>query len=203
MFIRRSLFFVIGLFIISFGVGLTIKADLGAGAWDALNVGLSNTIGLTVGSWVIIVGVILIFVNAVLLKKKPEYLAVITIFLVGMFIDFWLLLIMKNLDPDQFIVKLVLFAVGLLFLAMGIAIYLQAKFPLIPIDNFMIAIRERLHVSLGMAKTIGELTALLLAFLFNGPIGLGTILVTFLIGPIIQFFFPYFERLMNRTNPSH
>ncbi|MFP3338738.1 hypothetical protein R0J91_12205, partial [Micrococcus sp. SIMBA_131] len=65
---KRFLFYVVGLFVLTAGITLTIKSDIGAGAWDALNVGLSETIGFTVGSWVIIVGMILIIVNAILMR---------------------------------------------------------------------------------------------------------------------------------------
>ncbi|MFE8701473.1 YitT family protein [Cytobacillus sp. FJAT-54145] len=196
--IYKILFFIVGLLILTNGVALTIKADLGAGSWDALNVGLSNTIGFTVGTWVIIVGLILIFVNGYLLKKRPDFLAIITITLVGFLIDFWLLIVYRNLEAEVFGYQLVLLLVGMLMIGIGISIYLQPKFPLIPIDNLMLAIQFRLKVNLMVAKTIGEAIALTLAFIVKGPIGLGTIIVTFLIGPIIQFFFPYFEKLLNK-----
>ncbi|QOR67028.1 membrane protein [Cytobacillus suaedae] len=200
MFIIRIMFYIIGLLVTSLGVSLTIISDLGAGAWDALNVGLSTTIGFTVGTWVIIVGIILIIINALLMKSRPEYLAVIPIFLMGPFIDFWLLVVFPNWQPEGFVYQLLVLLLGLTFLSLGISIYLQAKFPLIPIDNFMVAIKSRLPINLGLAKTIGEITALLFAFLFKGPIGLGTIIVTFLIGPLIQVFFPRFEALFKRLS---
>lgn len=200
MLIIRILFYIIGLLVTSLGVSLTIIANLGAGAWDALNVGLSATVGFTVGTWVIIVGIILIIINALLMKSRPEYLAVIPIFLMGPFIDFWLLVAFPNWQPEGFVYQLLVLLLGLTCLSMGISIYLQAKFPLIPIDNLMVAIKSRLPINLGFAKTLGELTALLFAFLFKGPIGIGTIIVTFLIGPLIQLFFPRFEALLKKVS---
>ncbi|MDF0725888.1 membrane protein [Cytobacillus sp. S13-E01] len=201
--IIRVLFYIIGLAITSFGVSFTIKANLGAGAWDALNVGLSNIIGFTVGTWVIFVGVILIIINALMLKQRPEYLAVIPIFIMGPLIDFWLIIVFPTWQPEGFFYQLSILLSGLICLSLGISTYLQAKFPLIPIDNFMVALRARLPVNLGVAKTIGELTALVLALLFKGPIGVGTIIVTFLIGPLIQLFFPKLEALLKKLTPSH
>ncbi|WP_078549898.1 YczE/YyaS/YitT family protein [Litchfieldia alkalitelluris] len=193
----RTLFYLIGLFVISLGISLTIVADLGAGAWDALNVGLSNIIGFTVGTWTIIVGIILIILNAILLKSRPAYLAIITITLIGFFIDFWLIYMFGDLVPTDFGQKILLLILGIIALAFGIATYLQAKFPLSPIDQLMVAIRERLKVNLMVAKTIGEVTALILAFIFKGPIGIGTIIITFSIGPLIQLFFPTLEKCMD------
>ncbi|WP_456275994.1 YczE/YyaS/YitT family protein [Bacillus sp. AK128] len=196
--VTRISFYLIGLLILSLGVAFTIQSNLGAGPWDALNVGLSTTFGLTVGSWVIIVGLILIIVNAVLLKERPDVLAVFTIVIVGALIDFWLLFILHQLEPTTFINQLMVMALGLILLSLGISIYLQAKFPIIPIDKFMLAIQHRLNVNLMVAKTIGELTALILALIFGGPIGVGTIIIALSVGPLVQLFFPRMERLKEK-----
>ncbi|WP_449538862.1 YczE/YyaS/YitT family protein [Ferdinandcohnia sp. Marseille-Q9671] len=198
MILRKIAFFTIGLFILSLGISLMIVADIGAGAWDALNVGLSQTIGLTVGNWVIIVGILVMLVNALLLKTRPDFLAIGTIILIGFFIDFWLLLVMGEWLLEGLFIKILTLLIGLVVASLGIAIYLQAKFPLSPLDGLMLAISKRFKLKVGVAKTIAEATGLLLALLFGGPIGIGTLIVTVGIGPIIQFFFPYFEKLMLR-----
>jgi uncharacterized membrane protein YczE len=193
----RLLSYIVGLTILSFGACLTIKANIGVGAWDALNVGLSSTYGLTVGSWVFIVGILLIIINAFLQKKRPDLLAVITIILVGLLFDFWLLVVFSQWvieAPYGFIV----FAVGLIILAIGLSMYIQSNLALIPIDNLMYSIHKRTGVNLMIAKTIGEVTALVLALLFGGPIGVGTILITFLIGPLMQWFVPKIQRLQKK-----
>ncbi|MCF6138991.1 YczE/YyaS/YitT family protein [Pseudalkalibacillus berkeleyi] len=197
-FIVRLISFVLGLSLISFGVSLTIKAELGTGAWDALNVGLSKTVGLTVGSWVFIVGIVLIGLNAILLKTRPDFLAVFTIFLAGVFIDGWLLVVFDTYQASDLWEQIAVFIIGVIILSFGIAVYLQAKFPLIPIDKLMLAIQERLGVSMGVAKTIGELSALVAAFFFSGPIGLGTLIVTFTIGPLVQLFAPRVHKFQQR-----
>jgi uncharacterized membrane protein YczE len=196
--IIRALFYLIGLFVLSFGISLTIKSNLGAGAWDALNVGLSQTIGLTVGSWVFIVGIILIGINAWLRRSKPDYLAVITIFLVGVFIDFWLIQVFHAWVPLGMVLRFVVLLAGMVIMAIGISAYLQAKFPVIPIDNLMLGLQERLKVKMMTAKTIGEVVALIFALIFKGPIGIGTFIITFGIGPLIQIFFPRMENLYKK-----
>ncbi|KMM35894.1 YczE/YyaS/YitT family protein [Guptibacillus hwajinpoensis] len=192
---KRFLFYVIGLFILTAGVTLTIKSDIGAGAWDALNVGLSNTFGLTVGSWVIIVGIILIIINAFLMKAWPDFLALITIVVTGAFIDFWLITVFENWQIQDVFVAYAVFVAGVILIALGISIYLQAKFAVIPIDGLMLAIHSKTGLSIRTSKTVGELLALLAAVLFSGPIGVGTIIITFGIGPLVQFFYPTFEKM--------
>ncbi|WNF36766.1 membrane protein [Bacillaceae bacterium IKA-2] len=198
--IKRGISFLLGLFILSLGISLTIISRLGAGAWDALAVGLSVLLGFTVGTWVILIGVILIFVNAIILRSKPEYIAIVTVLLLGYFIDFWLLYALDNFVPGTIAMQIVVLLGGVVLMGGGIATYLQGKFAIIPIDRLMMAIQTRLKVSLMVGKTIAEITALILAFIFGGPIGVGTIVVTLSIGPMIQSFFPYLERFVHGYN---
>ncbi|MGG0175218.1 YczE/YyaS/YitT family protein [Gottfriedia acidiceleris] len=184
--IIRILFYLIGLLFLTLGISLAIKAGLGASAWDALAVGESKTFGLSVGNWIIINSSILLFVNAFLQKKRPDWLAVITFILIGRFLDFWLTVESEHLFDSNIVTRYIQLVLAILSMTIGIAIYLQAKFPLSPIDDLMISLNKRFGVSLGVAKTIGEVFALVLAFLLKGPIGIGTVLITFSIGPILQ-----------------
>lgn len=195
---KRGISFLLGLLILSLGISFTILSRLGAGAWDALAVGLSNLAGFTVGTWVILIGVILIFINALLLLKRPEVISIITVLILGYFIDFWLLVVFPNIAVEALPIRVIILLSGVLLMGVGIATYLQGKFAIIPIDRFMLAIQKRLKVNLGVAKTIAEVTALVFAFIVGGPIGVGTVIVTLSIGPLIQLFFPKLERLVHR-----
>lgn len=198
-FFIRFLFFIIGLFIMTFGVCMTIKvADIGVGAWDALNVALTEKVGLSVGKWVMLDGVVLMFLVSILLKKRPDVFSLLTIVVIGTLVDFWLGTVFELFSVNFLLAKLAMLLIGILIIGFGASIYLQAKFPQSPIDNFMLAIRERFRVNLMLAKTIGEITALIPAFFLNGPISYGTIIITFAVGPAIQLFYPFFEKLMQR-----
>ncbi|WP_421383798.1 YczE/YyaS/YitT family protein [Bacillus salacetis] len=193
---ERIVFFIAGLLLLTLGVALIIKAGLGASSWDALAVGESTTFGITVGTCVFINGIILIFINAFLLRKRPEVFAALSIFIIGLMIDFWLLIGLKNYAPATLGVQSATLAVGILALGIGIAVYLQAKFPSSPMDTIMVAISERFGLSLRSSRLISEGLALALAVAFRGAVGVGTIIVTLSLGFIVQFFFPKFEKLL-------
>ncbi|MCM3007019.1 YczE/YyaS/YitT family protein [Priestia koreensis] len=196
--INRFIQYIVGLLFLSFGVSLTIVANVGAGAWDALNVGLSKSIGLTIGNWVIIVGILMMVVNA-LLVKRIEWLALAPVFIIGFLIDLWMLNVLSKVAFESTVGKYLLFIGGIFTIAVGVVIYLRAKFPANPIDNLMLSLQERFGISLMVGKTIGEVSALVLAFLLDGAIGVGTIIITFLMGPAIQLVTPVINALFNKT----
>jgi uncharacterized membrane protein YczE len=200
--IVRGISYLTGLIVISFAVGLIIKVDIGAGAWDALNVGLSETFGFTVGTWVIVIGVLLIIINALLMKAKPDYFALLTIFILGPFIDFWLLFVFSSLDVN-IAVRILFFALAVIILSLGISVYLQAKFAPVPIDNLMLAIQKLTGFSLMASKTIAEIVAMILAIIFSGPVGVGTVVIALLLGPCIQLFYPRVERLVKKYSADN
>ena len=191
--LKRILIYLAGLYILSFGIDLMIIAGKGTGAWDAINVGLSKHFGLSIGTWAQIVGIILIFIIAIIRKSRPEILPLLTMFLIGNFIDLNLIWLIKIELINDFYAYLTM-GTGLILMSFGIALYLQAKFGFIPIDGFVMLIHEKSGWSLRMSKTSAELGALVLAFLLGGTIGVGTILVTFLIGPMLQFFYKIMEK---------
>ncbi|SDM70296.1 YczE/YyaS/YitT family protein [Sediminibacillus halophilus] len=192
----RWIFFLAGLIVLSFGISLTITADLGVGAWDAVNVGLSNVTDLTVGNWVMIIGIVLIGVNALLTRERPDFFAIVTILVIGMMIDFWLLIVMEAWNLDGLAIQSITLVGGILVLAFGVSLYLQPKLSLNPVDGLMVAIQKRWKLPLLAAKTITEGLALVAALLIGGPVGIGTIVILLLIGPAIQFFEPQAKRLL-------
>ncbi|WP_201714203.1 YczE/YyaS/YitT family protein [Rossellomorea arthrocnemi] len=195
---RRCLYFTIGLFVLTMGVALIIKSGLGASAWDALAVGESNMFEITVGTAVFINGVVLIGLNALIMKEKPDVLAAGSILVIGMLIDFWLLVVFNDYTPDLLMNQLIALASGILTMGIGIAIYLQAKFPASPMDTLMVAIHTRFGLNLRNSRIISEGFALSLAFLFKGDIGIGTIIVTLTLGFVVQYSFPIFEQLFEK-----
>ncbi|MBD1372773.1 YitT family protein [Hazenella sp. IB182357] len=199
--IKRIGVYVLGLLVLGLGISLVIRAGLGSGAWDALYVGLNEQFGLSVGTWLIIVGILLIFINAYLLRERPDWSVLITLFVLGQAVDLWLYII--NWKPVLFGGQMGLLIVGLLVLSLGVAIYLQAKLAPTAIDKLMYGIAHRTGLSLRLSKTSGEVVALILAWIAGGPIGIGTVLITFLVGPCVQFFMRWIESpFMSFLSPS-
>lgn len=86
----KYLFYILGILILTLGISFTIQSSLGTSPFDALLVGLSTNVGLTVGSWEIILALILICFNSILKRQRPEILGMLTAFITGIGIDMWL-----------------------------------------------------------------------------------------------------------------
>lgn len=199
---QQYIFYGLGILILTLGISFTIQSDLGTSPFDALLVGLSRTVGLTVGSWEILLALVLIFCNSLLKRKRPEFLGLLTAFFTGLGIDLWLLLLETLITPEIWFSKLVFFSMGLILIGLGTALYLQTNFAPIPVDQSMLIIRDLTKMNILFSRTLLYLLFLIVAIILNGPIGIGTVFTVCLGGPILNYFMPITERRFTNINTS-
>src|SRR5690554_615975 len=193
----RFILFVLGIIILTFGISFTILSSLGASPFDALLVGLAESVGLTVGSWEVILAMIIICCNALLKRQRPEILGLVTAIITGIGIDLWLFLFQNVIHPDMIITKVAIFGIGLTAIGFGTAIYLQTNFAPIPIDRLTLIIRDLAKTNIFITRTFLYVIFLILAFIFSGPIGVGTLLTVCFGGLVLNFFIPSTKKIID------
>lgn len=194
----KYLLYVLGILILTLGISFTIQSDLGTSPFDALLVGLSINVGLTVGSWEIIIAFLLIGCNSFLKRQRPEFLGLLTAFITGIGIDMWLFLLHNLLTPEQWYSKVVCFGIGLVVIGLGTAIYLHTNFAPIPVDRLTLIIQELTRTNILLSRTFIYLVFLIIAMIFNGPIGVGTLLTVCLGGLLLNYFMPFTKIVLDR-----
>ncbi|MCG5105031.1 YczE/YyaS/YitT family protein [Oceanobacillus alkalisoli] len=194
-FVYRWLFFFIGIMLLGLGASLTIKGQrFGVGSWDVLHIGLFQNLGLSIGMWSIIAGIIVITIASIGLRKFPRIGTFLNMILVGLFIDFFNWLIP---DPQTFPLQLVSFILGILLLGSGSGIYISADLGAGPRDSLMLLIVKKLKLSIRVARTMIEVIVAFAGFLLGGPIGLGTVIMAFGLGPVMQTALGYSKKILD------
>ena len=80
----------------------------------------------------------------------------------------------------------------------GISIYLVSNLPNTPLDYFMLAIKSKFNLSLMTGKIVSESSGLVIGLLLGGPIGLGSLIIVFAIGPMMQVLHKYTSNLFDK-----
>src|SRR5690625_6311345 len=127
----RWIFYGLGIFILTLGISLTILSGLGTSPFDALLVGLSIKVGLTVGSWEIIIAFILIFCNSTLKRNRPEFLGLLTAIITGIGIDMWLFSLPYLINLELWLNYLICLSIVFIVLCVGTSFYFYVYFMLI------------------------------------------------------------------------
>lgn len=192
-------FFLLGIMGLALGISLTILSGLGTSPFDAVLVGLSIKVGLTVGSWEVLLAVLIIGCNSLLTRQRPEVLGLITAVITGIGIDLWLFLLGSVVTPEIWSAKAICFILGLVLIGAGTATYLLTNFAPIPIDRLTLIIKDLTRTDLFVSRTLIYLGFLIVAFLVGGPIGIGTVLTVCFGGWILNFFMKPIGKALNAT----
>ncbi len=190
--------YVVGIFILTLGISFTIQSDLGTSPFDAVLVGLSKTVGFTVGSWEIILAFLIICCNSILKRQRPEVLGLLTALITGIGIDLWLFLLRDWVSPEHWYSQLICFGMGLVAIGLGTTTYLHTHFAPIPVDRLTLIIQELTRTNIFVSRTFIYFVFLIMAILLKGPIGIGTLLTVCFGGLILNSFMPITEKVVNR-----
>jgi|SRR5690625_494812 len=194
----RILLFLLGSLIYALGISVTIKVQhLGIHPWDVLNVGLYNKLGLSIGTWNIIVGAILITTSLILDRTYVKVGSLFSAIIIGIFVDFYLWIDILPSATHSWI-DIITILVGIAIMGVGGGMYNAAQIGSGPRDGFMLSISDKLNVSIGRIRIITETIVLLIGLFIGGPVFVFTFVFTFIQSPIFQVTYLKLLNYMNR-----
>ena len=197
---RRLIQLLIGLFLYGIGIALIVRAGIGVAPWDVLTQGIDNHTQLGFGLITILLsGVVLLL--WIPIRQKPGAGTLLNAVLVGPAADVGLWLIPANLDLWA---RIVLFAVGLLTVAVATGLYIGAHFGPGPRDGLMTGLHKRTGWKIWIVRTGIEVIVLGIGWALGGNVGIGTALFAVLIGPLCQRTIPLFaiKRAVRAADPA-
>jgi len=188
---RTMLFMIAGNWLYGTGEALLITADIGQTPGTVLAQGIQNLTGDSIGwtSFYISVGVMLLWIP---LRLKVGIGTVFNIILVSVSID-----VMTPLmpTPDSYGISIVQVLVGIFVIALGSAFYIPSNLGPGPRDGLMTGFHFRTGIPIGRVRFGIEAILLVSGWLLGGSVGLGTVLVTILIGEVVAILFGVVGRL--------
>ncbi len=176
---------VLGLLIFSFGVHLTIYANIGLAPWDCLGMGIANHTPFSYGISMTLIAVTVLGVD-ILLKERIGFGTVIDALLTGNFVQLF-----NDLNPfpenDKLWLGVPVMLAGFVFMALGMWVYMLAEQCCGPRDSLLIGLGKRLpKIPIGIVEVLLWGAVLLLGWLLGGKVGIGTLLSTFGAGLVMQ-----------------
>ncbi|TFD64427.1 YczE/YyaS/YitT family protein [Cryobacterium ruanii] len=197
---RRITQLLIGLFLYGIGIALIVRGGIGVAPWDVLTQGIDNHTHLGFGLITILLsGVVLLL--WIPIRQKPGAGTLLNALLVGPSADVGLWLIPADLDLW---VRILLFAAGLLLIAVATGLYIGSHFGPGPRDGLMTGLHKRTGWKIWIVRTGIEVTVLGIGWALGGNVGIGTVLFAVLIGPLCQRTIPFFaiKRRVQAADPA-
>ena len=171
---RRSLMSLIGVLIFALGATILLAADLGMDPYSAMNLGVSQLLGWQLGPYQLLLN--LLILGLVFLIDR-HLIGVGTIFnmaLVGYGIQFFSLILLKNLPtPSSLLMQILVALLGFLVFTFGLAMYIVADVGISPYDAITPMILKVTHSkNYRFIRILQDVTAMVIAILVHGHFGL-------------------------------
>ena len=183
---RRLAQLLVGLFLYGMGIALMVRAGVGVAPWDVLTLGIEKQTGLGFGliTFIVSLFVMLLWIP---IRQKPGIGTVMNVLLVGPFAQVGLWIIPPI---DGLLWKILVFASGLLILAIATGLYIGARFGPGPRDGLMTGIHARWGWRIWIVRTSIEVVVLSIGWVLGGDVGFGTLAFALLIGPLVNITIP-------------
>src|SRR4051812_12155903 len=175
-----------------------VRANLGLGPWDVLHQGIARQLNVRLG-WVTIAVSALVLLGWIGLRQRPGLGTVSNVVLVGLAVNVTL-----DLMPDvgALPMRIALLVAGVLLNAFATGLYIGADFGPGPRDGLMTGLAQR-GWSIRTARTAIELIVFALGYALGGSVGVGTVVYTVSIGPLIHLFAPHLTSRRPHDKPAH
>ena len=187
--------YFIGLFIMTIGIALSVKSNLGVSPVSSIPYTMTCVWGIEMGKATILFHIVLVVIQILLLRKnfKPVQLLQVLVGIVfGYFTTFCNYMVSFLPTPHNLAIRLVMVLASTVFVAFGIFLYLPAD--LIPLagEGCMQAVSSVTHIEFSKVKTGFDCTMVLvsaitcLTLLHSlGSVGAGTIIAAILVGTLV------------------
>ena len=211
--VRIPMYFI-GLFVMTIGIALSVKSNLGVSPVSSIPYTITCVWGIEMGKATILFHIVLVLIQILVLRKnfKPVQLLQILIGVVfGYFTTFCNYLVSFLPTPDNLGIRILMVLASTVFVAVGIFLYLPAD--LIPLagEGCMQAVSTVTHIEFAKVKIGFDCTMVLvsavtcLTILHSlGSVGIGTIIAAVLVGTLVGIINRAFgrqrDRLLGKTD---
>jgi uncharacterized membrane protein YczE len=120
--VRRLVQLYAGLALYGLGIALQVSSRLGNDPWDVFHQGLARRFGLSIGTWIIIAGAV-VMLAWIPLRQRPGLGTISNVLLVGAFADLFLWLLP---NPDALTARWTFLVLGVLAGGVATGCYIGA-----------------------------------------------------------------------------
>ena len=198
-FVRRCAMMLIGILFICICVGCYRLSGFGVDAFTCMNLGVSGFVGMSFGTWQLIVNAVILVIVFFTVRKCIGAGTIVNMVCVGYGADLicWLTLDVFQIEMTLPL-RIAALLAGCVFAGLGVAFYMVAEMGIAPYDSVALIIEKatKKKIRFQYARVISDVTCVVIGVVFcliaGGSlwmiVGIGTLCNAFFNGPLIQFF---------------
>lgn len=193
---KRYFMAFIGVILIGFNVTLLNLSGFGVDTFSCMNMAVSEHLPFSYGVWQIIVNIVIFIGLFIFVIKEKKGISAIFGFGTlwnmigcGLLVDFFTARYhMFFEDPENLAVKVTFLIVGILGVCLGCSVYMTPELGSAPYDTLGIQIHEKSKIPFKVCRIATDIICVIISLIFGGNVGIGTVIMAFGTGPVVQFF---------------
>lgn len=194
---RRLTMYIVGLFMMTIGIALSVKSNLGVSPVSSIPYTMTCIWGIEMGKATIIFHCFLVLLQLLILRKDfklRNLFQVLVGVMFGYFTTFcnWGVSFLPT--PQNMIIRIGLMLVSTLFIAFGIFLYMPPNIMPLAGEGAMQAVSDVSGIAFSKVKIGFDVFMVLISLVFClifikslGSVGLGTIIAAVLVGTVLGF----------------
>ncbi|WP_294372869.1 YitT family protein [uncultured Clostridium sp.] len=201
-YIIRLLVYIFGLFIMTLGISMSVKSNLGVSPVSSIPYTITCITGLEMGKATILFHAILVLMQIVILRKAfklKNLLQIIVGVIFGYFTTFSNYLFSFLPTSDNMVIRLILMIGSTVLIAIGIFFYLPADIVPLAGEGAMKAVSDTAHIKFNKVKigfdismVVISLVSCLIILKAFGSVGIGTVIAAILVGSVLGIITKFF-----------
>ena len=185
---KRIAIMFMSILLMGFAVSVFSYSGMGVDPFTALNMSISAKLGISFGFLQMCVNGIVLVLVALTADRLINVGTIVNMVGVGYVCEFFTNFYNQFLPKENpFAVRLVLMALGVFLLSLSASLYFNCNVGVSPYDALGFVMEEKIKVKYRWCRVATDLICTLVAFLLGGPIGIGTVVTAFFMGPVISF----------------
>lgn len=203
--VKRCIMSLLSIIIMGFGISLFSVSGFGVDPFTSMNMNISSTLGISYGTYQLIVNaIIILFVVIVAHRGLVGLGTLFNMIGVGYACEFFegaVRSVIADLS-DNLIVRIGLLAAGIIVLCFSCSLFFVSNVGVGPYDSLGFMLSQKTGVSYKWIRVITDIAVILVGLVASGGlhslfigdftgisnIGVGTIITAFMMGPLVNFF---------------
>ena len=208
-FANRLICYFMGLFIMTIGIALSVKSDLGVSPVSSIPYTLTVCWGIEMGKATILFHCVLIVIQILILRKNFRLKSLLQLpvgIVFGYFTTFCNSLVEGMPSTDNYFIRICMILISVVLVAIGIFLYLPADIMSLAGEGVMQAVSDTLKIEFSKVKVAFDVTMVIVSLVTClivlhtlGSVGIGTVIAALLVGIVLGQIKKLWAK---RSNPS-
>lgn len=199
--IVRIVLLVIGLIIAHLGVTLFVVSELGSDTFTIFVQGMANIVGISLGTMHVITLCVLTVLMLIFAKGYIKIGSIVCATCGGWIIDFFIWMFDGRISADSAMwIRIIVMLLGVIILSAGMSLVIKSDAGTGPNDLVAIILTDKLKKFQFRTVRIGcDIFFTTCGFVLGATVGIGTVAALVLVGPVVQWFMPKSEKVIEKV----